>query len=538
MITMALAQMDCVVGDIAGNAARIRVLAQQAYAEHHAHLIAFPELALTGYPPEDLLLRPIFISEARAALMALASAIPEIDMLVGLPWTEEGCLYNAVAWIKQGKISAIYCKQLLPNYGVFDERRYFTPGQAAVVQRVDGLPIGVTICEDLWEAGPVAACVHAGARFVINVNASPYHRHKEEERLAVARLRVHETHVGIAYVNMVGGQDELVFDGQSFVVDEAGRLCSRAAAFADSLLVFSVDKEGVVCGGVMSPLLPWEALVYAALKRGLQDYVRKNHMHRVLLGLSGGIDSALTLALCHDALGAAAVSAVMMPSRYTAAMSIEDAQQQAAILQVSLTISPIDRLFQAFIEALDPHWQGPGLSLATENLQARIRGTLLMSLANAHHALVVVTSNKSEIAVGYTTLYGDMAGGYAPLKDVLKTDVYALARYRNSVSAVIPERVLTRPPSAELREGQQDTDSLPPYDVLDTVLRGYVEANRSPEDLIAAGVTPDVVAQVMGLIHGAEHKRRQAPIGTRVTARAFGRDWRYPITATYGRAKA
>ncbi len=534
MVTVALCQMRCAVGDIAGNARRMGSYAREARAKHGADLIAFPELAITGYPPEDLLLRADFVQQARAAVWDLAAQCPDIDMLVGLPWAEEGRLYNAVAWVHAGLIADIYRKQMLPNYGVFDERRYFSAGDRPLVRTIGANTIGVTICEDLWEPGPVAAAAAAGAHTLININASPYHRAKELLRVQVAASRIQESGVALAYVNMVGAQDELVFDGMSFVMDGQGRVVGRAAAFHEALIITRLDAGGAPAAGPMADWPSGEQALYEALKLGFGDYVGRNGFGTVVLGLSGGIDSAVTLALCHDALPGVAVKAVMMPSRYTHPMSIEDARSQAKALGLDLSVVPIDPAYAALAATLGGLWDGPGHALAAENLQARIRGTLLMTIANAHRGLVVVTSNKSELAVGYTTLYGDMAGGYAPLKDVFKTDVYALARYRNGLGAIIPERVLTRAPSAELRVDQKDTDSLPPYDVLDAVLARYIEQDWDAAALIAAGFDEPLVTEVLRLVRAAEHKRRQAPIGTRVTPRAFGRDWRYPVTVSYG----
>ncbi|WP_297396646.1 NAD+ synthase [Acidiferrobacter sp.] len=533
MVTVALCQMRCAVGDIAGNARRMAAFARTARNRHGADLIAFPELAITGYPPEDLLLRADFVRRARAAVEGLAAQCPDIDMLVGLPWAEDGRLYNAVAWVHAGMIADLYRKQILPNYGVFDERRYFATGDAPLVRVVGGNAIGVTICEDLWEPGPVAHAVAAGAGIVINVNASPYHRDKDRLRLQVAGARVAQDGVTLAYVNMVGGQDELVFDGMSFVIDRLGEVVARAAAFDEELAIVRFDGAGAVLAGPKATWPTGEQALYEALKLGLADYVERNGFKTVVLGLSGGIDSAVTLALCRDALPHVALRAVMMPSEYTQAMSIEDARSEAAALGLALAVVPIDPAYEVLAATLDGLWDGPGRGLAAENLQARIRGTLLMTIANAHRGLVVVTSNKSELAVGYTTLYGDMAGGYAPLKDVFKTDVYALARYRNGLGAIIPQRVLTRAPSAELRLDQKDSDSLPPYDVLDAVLARYIEQDWDADALIAAGFDASLIAEILRLVRGAEHKRKQAPIGTRVTARAFGRDWRYPVTASY-----
>lgn len=533
MTTIALGQMRCDVGDIYGNALRIQALAEQARQELGADLIVFPELALTGYPPEDLLLRPSFVSAARDALLQLAASVRGVDLLVGLPWADGASLYNAAAWVRDCEIIGVYYKQLLPNYGVFDERRYFVPGSRPLVCMLRGIAVGVTICEDLWEPGPSEAAKKGGAQIIVNINASPYQREKPLLRSQVAKGRVSETGLPLVYVNMVGGQDELVFDGASFVLDEDGESQIQAPAFAEDLVAVHLDAVGRPEKGLLHAWPQGIAALYEALLLGLRDYVNKNGFTQVFLGLSGGIDSALALALCCDALPEGSVHAVMMPSRYTDVIGIEDAQCQAAALKVPLSIVSIEEIYESFAQSLCGHWEGLGEALAAENLQARIRGSLLMSMANAKRALVIVTSNKSEIAVGYTTLYGDMAGGYAPLKDVFKTGVYALARYRNAIAPVIPERVLVRPPTAELRFDQKDTDSLPPYSVLDDMLVRFVEQDCGPEDLVAEGFDPELVERVLSLVRLSEHKRKQAPLGTRVSPRAFGRDWRYPVTARY-----
>jgi len=533
MLTIALAQMRCAVGDITRNAQRMAEWAIKARDTYGAHLIAFPELALTGYPPEDLLLRTDFVGAARRSLQDLIQAVPGIDMLIGLPWAEEGALYNACAWVSHQKVVAVYRKQVLPNYGVFDERRYFTPGHTPLVRGIQGMQVGVTICEDLWEPEPMRAAVTAGARIVVNINASPYHKDKDALRLAVARTRIAEGGAALVYVNMVGGQDELVFDGNSFALEGNGEPPIQAAAFQEDLAVATFQDTGHLESGIRHKGPQGPGALYEALKLGLRDYVLRNGFEKMILGLSGGIDSALTLALCGDAVPEIPLQAVMMPSPYTHAISIEDAQTQARTQGVDFSIVPIDDVYESFAQTLKGLWTGPGHAVAAENLQARIRGTLLMAIANAHQGLVIVTSNKSEIAVGYTTLYGDMAGGYAPLKDVFKTDVYALARYRNSLSPVIPARVLKRPPTAELRFDQKDTDSLPAYDLLDPILAAHIEQDLGREELILNGFNADLVEQVLRLVRLAEHKRRQAPIGTRVTMRGFGRDWRYPVSSAY-----
>lgn len=529
---LALAQFNPVVGDVRGNATRIAELAVRARDALRADAILLPELALTGYPPEDLLLRPDFLDAVDAAAARLAQAVPDIALVLGLPLRQGGALYNSALLLHGGQERARYHKQHLPNFGVFDERRYFTPGHAPCVADIAGLACGLSICEDIWHPGPAAQARTAGAACLLNLNASPFHLGKHAERAAVVRARVAETGLPVVYLNQVGGQDELVFDGDSFVSDAHGTLTLRLPPFAEALEVVELPRS--VTGPVRLDDAD-EASLYAALLLGVRDYVRKNDFPGVLLGLSGGVDSALVLCLAADALGAAQVTAVLMPSRYTASMSNEDALAQCAALGVAHHLIPIEPAFHTLLDMLAGPFAGAPPDVTEENLQSRIRGLLLMALSNKTGRLLLSTGNKSELATGYATLYGDMNGGFAPLKDVSKTWVYRLGRWRNAQgpAPVIPERVLTRPPSAELRPDQTDQDSLPDYAVLDRILEGFVEQDESVERLIARGLPAAEVRRVAALILRNEYKRRQAPPGVRVTRRAFGRDRRYPITSGY-----
>ena len=528
---IALAQINCTVGDLAGNAARI-LRAANAARERGAVLVVTPELALAGYPPEDLLLRAGFIRACEQQLAQLAKQISGVTLIIGHPLAVKGKIYNAASVIQAGKMVATYRKELLPNDSVFDEERYFEPGQEAVVIEVDGAKVGVLICEDVWGAAPAARAKQAGARLLVVLNASPFHIHKQATRYEVVQARVKEIGIPVAYVNSVGGQDELVFDGASFAIDRNGTVVSQAAAFDETLSVVSFEMGDFVKGDCAASL-SLEASVYRGLVLGVKDYIKKNGFPGVLLGLSGGVDSALTLCIAVDALGAENVHAVMMPSQYTADISIADAQTMADVLQVKYSVIPIRPLFDQFVLALVTEFTGRQPDTTEENLQARIRGTLLMALSNKFGSIVLTTGNKSEMAVGYSTLYGDMAGGFAVIKDISKTLVYKLCAYRNSVSAAIPERVIVRPPSAELRPDQTDQDSLPPYDVLDGIMEAYMERNASPQDIIASGYRREDVERVVRLIKRNEYKRRQAPIGVRITERGFGKDWRYPIVSKY-----
>jgi len=530
---IAIAQINLLVGDVAGNARAILAACQRARDELQAAALVFPELTLTGYPPEDLILRPRFLDRVEAVLAETAAQIDGIAAVVGFPERTPQGLYNSAAVLAGGRIRHVYRKQDLPNYGVFDEKRYFQPGADPCVFDLAGLTVGVTICEDIWNPGPVERAVAAGARLVLNLNASPYQAGKEKLREQVVRERIVATAVPVLYANLVGGQDELVFDGASFAMDGTGTVRAKAPAFAENLLPVDLDSAGGVPSirsGPSAPDLEPASSVYQALVLGIRDYVTKNGFRGAVLGLSGGIDSALTLALAVDALGADKVEAVLMPSRYTADMSVEDAVLEAEALGVVHHLIPIEPVFQAFTGLLAETFRGLPRDTTEENIQARCRGVLLMAISNKKGMIVLTTGNKSEMSVGYATLYGDMAGGFAPLKDVPKLLVYRLSEYRNSISPVIPQRVIARPPSAELAPDQKDEDSLPPYTVLDPILERYVELDQSAEDIIAAGFAEADVRRVARLVDRNEYKRRQAPPGIKISRRAFGRDRRYPIT--------
>jgi len=537
-LRVVMAQLDFLVGDIAGNMDKIMTAAAEARDRLHADLIVFPELTLTGYPPEDLLLRPGFIRQVEPALQSLCKEIQGITAIVGGPLPTPDGLRNAAVALGNGRIQATYYKQWLPNYSVFDEKRYFTPGADPAVFTVAGTRVGMTICEDVWLPGPVAQAAGAGAQLLVNLNASPYHAGKGGQRLAALRHRVREGRIPIIYVNLLGGQDELVFDGGSLVVGADGALIQRAPFFEAGLypVDFHSSAEGAIpVPGPVAEEPGLEEGIYRALVLGVRDYVEKNGFAGVVLGLSGGIDSALTLAIAVDALGAKRVEAVLLPSRYTADMSNTDAELEAKALGVSYRVMPIEPAFQTFLDILQPVLAGRAPDSTEENVQARCRGVLLMAISNKTGKLVLTTGNKSETAVGYSTLYGDLAGGFAPIKDVLKTMVYRLAAWRNQPTAVIPQRVFDRPPSAELRPDQTDQDSLPPYEVLDAILHGYVEEDRSVEELIGAGFDRATVERIARLVIINEYKRRQAAPGVRITPRAFGRDRRYPITSGFRR---
>ena len=532
-----MAQLNLLVGDVAGNAGKVIAAARRARDEHKADLAVFPELALTGYPPEDLLLRPDLYPRVDAALAQIAREVQGIDVIVGFPHRTADGIYNAAALIRAGAVAAVYHKQQLPNYSVFDEKRYFVAGRTPCVVDVKGVPVAITICEDAWFPDPPQQAASAGARLLININASPYHVGKRDERVQVLQQRVQECGLPIVYLNLVGGQDELVFDGESLVIDGAGRVTQCEAAFSEGLypVDFLLDTGVQPVPGRVAPALSTEESVYRALALGVRDYVDKNGFPGAVIGVSGGIDSALTLALAVDALGAERVEAVLMPSRYTAPMSLEDAAAEARALGVEWHTLSIEPAFQAFLDTLREEFAGRPADTAEQNIQARCRGVILMAISNKKRKILLTTGNKSEMAIGYATLYGDMAGGFAPIKDVFKTLVYRLAHYRNGLSPVIPARVIERAPSAELAAGQKDEDDLPPYATLDPILELYVEQDRSVEEIVAAGFEADVVRRVAGMVDRNEYKRRQAPPGVRITRRAFGRDRRYPITSGYGR---
>jgi NAD+ synthetase len=525
---IALAQFNACVGDIAGNAAKLIDVLTEAKLER-ADIVLTPELALSGYPPEDLLFREDFHLQIDAALVELKSATKGITLVVGHPVEADGHLYNAASVIRDGKVIATYRKQSLPNHTVFDEVRYFTAGTDACVFEQGGVKFGVNICADVWhEAAPYCAA-DAGAEVLLVLNASPFHINKLSERHAVVRERITENNLAVLYCNLVGGQDELVFDGGSFVMDANGKVTQQCPAMVED--VYYVTLDGVSPNAsTIAPELSMHASVYQALVLGLRDYVLKNGFPGVLLGLSGGIDSALTLAIAVDALGVDKIHAVMMPSEFTADISVTDSREMVAGLGVEYSELAINPVYQQFLESLKPSFAGKPFDLTEENLQARVRGTLLMALSNKFGKLVITTGNKSEMAVGYATLYGDMAGGFAVLRDVPKTLVYQLSEYRNKISPIIPQRIIDRPPSAELRPDQTDQDSLPDYAILDTIIERYVEQDESVADMIAAGLDANDVTRVVRMIDRSEYKRRQAAVGTRITSRAFGKDRRYPIT--------
>ena len=536
ILRILIAQINLRVGDVAANRDRVIAVVQEARDQRGADLVVFPELTLTGYPPEDLLLRPELLERVQAALEAIRAASRGIGLVLGYPKRDLGSLFNVAGFIHDGRLVAEYAKQRLPNYSVFDEKRYFQAGQAPAVVDFKGLPLGLLICEDVWEEGPTTQATEAGARLLINLNASPYHTGKAPERedLLVRRAREHQ--VPILYANLVGGQDELIFDGASFALDADGTVRAAAPHFAEALLLVEI-RDGRVLPGEIAPALAPEAEVYGALVLGVRDYLGKNGFPGAIIGLSGGIDSALTLAIAVDALGPERVRAVMMPSPYTAQISLDDSRAMVETLGVRYDEVPIEGAMHTFASLLAPVLDAAGAGDTTEeNVQARVRGLLLMALSNRSGALVLTTGNKSEMAVGYCTLYGDMAGGFAVIKDIAKTLVYRLANWRNAQSPeapVIPERIITRAPSAELRPNQTDQDSLPPYEVLDAIVEAYMEKDISPRAIIESGYSEADVRRVVRLLRISEYKRRQAPVGIRVTQRGFGKDWRYPITNRY-----
>jgi NAD+ synthase (glutamine-hydrolysing) len=537
-LKIALAQLDLLVGDVRGNLERVITEARRARDDLQADLVLFPELTLSGYPPEDLLFHRGLRLQIGRALDELTRAVPEIGVVVGYPEYAPGHIYNAACLIRGGRVLAQHRKACLPNYKVFDEKRYFTAGTEATVADFDGFRLGLLICEDAWEPQPAANARALGAEALLIINASPYEIHKQREREKVIAERVRETGIAAAYVNLLGGQDELVFDGNSFVMTAQGQIALRAPPLAEGLYCIEFERRGsalVPCGGEIAPEWPDERTLYGVLVLGVRDYVNKHGFTGAVIGLSGGIDSALTLAIAVDALGADRVHAVMMPSRYTSDMSREDAAAQAQALGVRLSSISIENMFAATLAALEPEFAGRAADATEENIQARCRGVLLMAISNKTGRMLLTTGNKSEMAVGYATLYGDMAGGFAPIKDCSKQLVYRLARYRNTLGPVIPGRVLTRAPSAELRPDQKDTDSLPPYEVLDPILESFIEKDLSVEEICERGFDRAVVARILDMVKRAEYKRRQAPPGVRVSARAFGRDWRYPITNGYRR---
>jgi NAD+ synthetase len=535
MLRIAVAQFNAVVGDLTGNVERIIECASDARARG-AQVLLTPELALCGYPPEDLLLRPDFYRACKRALDDLAGRVEGIALIVGHPEEHEGLRHNAATVVENGRKTAVYRKFRLPNYDVFDEKRYFDAGSEACVVTLGGVRCGINICADIWETGAAERAADAGAELLLVLNASPCHLEKHHQRVEVLRERIAATGIPAIYANLVGGQDELVFDGASFALDAEGNCRMRLPQFEEALGVIDYDA-GRLRSADMAEELSVEAEAYRALVLGVHDYIGKSGFGGAIIGLSGGIDSALTLCVAVDALGADKVRAVMMPSPYTAQMSLDDSRAMIAALGVRYDEIPIAPAMETYQAMLDPLFAGMAADTTEENIQARIRGNILMALSNKTGALVLTTGNKSEMAVGYCTLYGDMAGGFAVIKDVYKTLVYRLARYRNTLcdqgAPVIPENIIVRPPSAELKPDQTDQDSLPPYEVLDAIVRAYMEEDRSPREIIAAGLPEEAVRRVVRLLRIAEYKRRQSPVGIRITPRGFGKDWRYPITNRY-----
>jgi NAD+ synthase (glutamine-hydrolysing) len=541
VLRLALAQYDFPVGAVAGNTAKVRELMAQARAGG-ASLAVFPELTISGYPPEDLLLRPSFLAACEEAIQEVATDTNGLTALVGFPHSQ-GEVYNAAAFLRDGQIAQITHKQALPNYGVFDDKRYFRPGRTSAIAVINGIRVGYLVCEDIWQAEPAAHAAAAGAELIVVMNASPWDDAKEAGREEALVARARETGCAVAYLNLVGGQDEVVYDGGSLMVNGDGSIAARAPAFVEALLWADFDSADRTLHPRDWPVAAdssHEATLYAALVRGVRDYIDKNGFGGVLLGLSGGIDSALTLALAVDALGPERVTAVMMPMRYTSQLSLDGARTQAERLGAAYHVVDIEPAYNAFIGSLTPLFDGKQPDLTEENLQSRTRGVMLMALSNKHSRLLLSTGNKSEMAVGYATLYGDMCGAYAPLKDVYKTEVYRLSRWRNESEArttgragdwVIPPAVIERAPSAELRDNQTDQDSLPPYDELDAILTRFIEQEQSQAEIIAAGFDEQTVHRVVRLVLVNEFKRRQAAPGPRVTTRAFGRERRYPITS-------
>ena len=537
MNRIAIAQVDLCVGDIDGNTELVLEYISRARDAAGADTVIFPELALTGYPPEDLLLRPHFHVQVEQALERVVDGSEGINVILGYPAAQGTRLYNACSFIRDRAIVTTYHKRNLPNYGVFDEKRYFSEGEELNLVETPDFKVALSVCEDLWTEDHAREAARAEAELLININASPYHTDKAAVREELLRRRALEHTIAIIYVNLVGGQDELVFDGGSLVVDGSGEFIFRAPQFEQGLYLVDLerarDRLVLEAGSPQSPPLGFNESVYRALALGVKDYVSKNGFKGAVIGLSGGIDSALTLAVAVDALGPENVEVLLMPSRYTADMSIEDAREMAARLGVACNIVSIEKPFSAFSEILAPLFKDLPEDTTEENIQARCRGLLLMAVSNKTGKLVLTTGNKSEMAVGYATLYGDMAGGFAPLKDVPKILVYELSRWRNRDGEIIPQRIIDRPPTAELRFDQKDEDSLPGYDVLDPILEKYIELDRTPAEIIADGYDRDTVYQVVRMVDRNEYKRRQAAPGVRITERAFGRDRRYPITSRY-----
>ncbi len=535
-IKIILAQLNFTVGDIEGNKNKIIDAILKNQSNNISTVIIFPELSICSYPPEDLLHRPAFLQRIEVALNEIVNATKEIYVLVGYPKKSNGKIFNACSVIYNGEIIKTYFKQILPNYGVFDEKRYFEAGNSNCLFDINGISIAVTICEDIWEQQPTKNAADAGARILFNLNASPYHITKKQQRETLIKQRARENNLHIAYINLVGGQDELIFDGYSMLINANGENIFAAPQFTEGLYSYELDienKEITNTVAIVDTPVTEEASIYQALVLGVRDYVKKNNFSGVVIGLSGGIDSALTTTIAVDALGAENVEVLIMPSRYTAQMSINDAIKQADTLGIRHETISIEPAFNSFLGSLFNRFENLPTDITEENIQARCRGILLMALSNKTGKLLLTTGNKSEMAVGYSTLYGDMCGGFAPLKDVWKTMVYKLAIWRNKDQEVIPANVIERPPSAELRENQVDQDSLPNYDILDTILEQYIEQDISPNIIIERGFSAKDVEHVVRMVDRNEYKRRQAAPGVRITQRAFGRDRRYPITSGY-----
>jgi NAD+ synthase (glutamine-hydrolysing) len=533
----ALAQINLVVGDVDGNTSRIISAAVEARDIHRANIVLLPELAACGYPPEDLLFHKGMRARVAASIERLCHEVSGVTLIVGYPEYDGALIYNSAAVIRDGVLIANHRKACLPNYRVFDEKRYFTPGTEPTVFEQNGIRVGVLVCEDVWDPEPARRARAAGAEVLLVINASPYELHKQQQREnEVATSRTRETGLPMVFLNLLGGQDELVFDGNSFVMNAAGVITQRAPAFVAGMFVADIEADAAGAWPVPANIVPLQSdehSVYSALVQGTRDYVDKHRFPGVVLGLSGGIDSALTLCIAVDALGAPRVHTVSMPSRYTSQMSKDDAAEQARMLGVKHSEISIEGMFEATLAALKKEFTGMPPGTAEENIQARCRGVLLMGISNKTGKMLLTTGNKSEMSVGYATLYGDMAGGFAPIKDCSKLLVYRLVAWRNAQSRVIPQRVIDRPPSAELRPDQKDTDSLPPYEVLDPILEAFIEEDLSVDQIAARGFDKATVGRILDMVKRNEYKRRQAPPGVRVSGRAFGRDWRYPITSGY-----
>jgi NAD+ synthase (glutamine-hydrolysing) len=534
-INISLAQINFLVGDVEGNTKLIIEAAINARDEYAANIVVFSELSVTGYPLEDLLFRSSLMRRVEAAIKNIQKNANDIYILLGAPTQEGEALFNSALLLYNSKIIATYHKHQLPNYEVFDEKRYFDQGDAACIFNIKGVKVGITICEDIWFADPIKKSRDAGAELLININASPYQNNKTQQRIEVLQQRTSEQRIPIVYVNQVGGQDELVFDGESLCLTKKGEVCLQAPAFESGIfnIRYSKSEHDLIESECMNADLSKHASIYQALVLGVKDYVEKNRFEKVVLGLSGGIDSALTLTIAVDALGSENVHAVMMPFHYTSGISIQDARQLASTMNVKLDEIPIEQSFNAITESLAPIFDGMDADVTEENIQSRIRGVLLMAISNKMGSMLLTTGNKSEMSVGYATLYGDMAGGFAPLKDVSKTLVYELSTYRNSIENVIPERIITRAPSAELAPDQVDEDSLPPYEILDPILEKFVELDYTLEEIVAEGFDEEVVRRVIHMVLRNEYKRRQSPPGVKITSRAYGKDRRYPITSGF-----